>query len=246
MNKLYYDNLLAEIKNTLNKSESVSNVKHALTKGAAREIFVSNLLKPFLSLDLDFSNGIIIDSQNNQSNEVDIIIYNPNVVPPFSLNKIKGFIPFESVVATIQVKSIMNKEELKSSIINAISIKKLKANWKSQILPPASYINSPLCCVFAFKTDLTKKNDYERFIETYEELKNSNELHNIKVPISCFCVSTKLAFKCLNANADPPRFVTTFNNKNYEAVIDFLIYLIDGCNVLKKQRSEMFLSDYIR
>jgi len=157
MNKLYYDNVVAKIKNTLNKSESVSNVKHALTKGDAREIFVSELLKPFLNPNLCISKGIIIDSQNTQSDEVDIIIYNPNVIPPFLLNKIKGFIPCESVVATIQVKSKMDKKELKSSIINAISIKKLGANWKEQISPPTNYVNSTLCCVFAFKTDLTKK-----------------------------------------------------------------------------------------
>lgn len=154
LNKLYQELVISNIQKALKDYEAAENYNHPGLKGRAREIFVTNLLKPFLNPTFGICTGIVIDSNNNQSKQIDIIIYDKNVLPPSMLNDNEGIIPIESVLATIEVKTNLDSEELSNSIENARSIKFLKPKFKRTNIK-----NSPVYCIFAFKSNLTEKSE---------------------------------------------------------------------------------------
>ena len=101
-------------------------LSHGSTIGQAREFLVSRVLSTFLPAGVHIGSGKIIDSQGNESKQIDIIIYDPR----FPLMKVEGgglyFV--EGVLATIEVKSTINKAELKTSLENCKSVLSLVIN----------------------------------------------------------------------------------------------------------------------
>ena len=187
MNDLYNDLLNASIRKIIESSKSIEKIQHNGIKGGLRESFLSNLIKPYLNPNLDICSGKIIDSFNNQSNQIDCIIYDPTIIPPALIIKSDGIIPYESVLATIEVKRTVTSSEIKKIIKNAISIKKLKPNWTSEIggLPGSRF--TPLCCSFSFKSDIKGKSEYERYFKIFEEMKQLNQNEkNFFYQLVCF------------------------------------------------------------
>ena len=126
MNKLYRGAVLTNIHKAIKAAENAKSYDHRGLKGRAREIFVANLLEPYLYPTLGICTGIVIDSEDHQSKQIDVIIYDKQIVPPLLLTEAEGIIPYESVLATIEVKTKLTCTELKKSIKNAISVKQLK------------------------------------------------------------------------------------------------------------------------
>jgi len=107
------------VKGLIEKVISLKQLNHRVTKGQLREIFVSDILKSFLTNQFSIGSGIIINQKGVQSNQNDIIIYDNRILPPF-LNKFNiGIYPAESVAATIEVKSNLTKGEIAKAEISA-------------------------------------------------------------------------------------------------------------------------------
>jgi hypothetical protein len=103
-------------------------IDHRLLKGRYREIIVNDLLMPFLNPRFKMVTGKIIDQYGNQSDQIDIIIYDELITPPILLNTFEGIIPCHSVLATIEVKSLLRaypKSRIARNVINA------QAKWSS-------------------------------------------------------------------------------------------------------------------
>ena len=109
-------------------ANSVSLIKHQLFKGRLREIVVGDLIEPFLPPHIKTTTGTIVDPQGNQSNQVDIILYDEQIVPPILFTLSEGTIPCHAVVATIEVKSCLGAKEVRDAVVNACSIKNLNYN----------------------------------------------------------------------------------------------------------------------
>jgi hypothetical protein len=114
----------------LAQSRIPANAGHSLHKGTPRENFLKNFLIDHLSERVAIGQGEIFDA-GSQANEPrhqnDIIIYRRNF-PRISFDKtITGYLA-ESVVATIEVKSTLTKEDITNAIRASSDIKQLKRN----------------------------------------------------------------------------------------------------------------------
>jgi hypothetical protein len=93
-------------------SIALQDLDHNLLKGELRELFVTDLLKRFLTSQFEVGSGIITNQKGEQSNQNDIIIYDNRILPPFIREQHLGVFPSECVLATIEVKSYLIKTEL--------------------------------------------------------------------------------------------------------------------------------------
>jgi hypothetical protein len=243
MNKLYKEMVIANIKKALSESKAAGNYDNQVLKGRAREIFVSDLLRPFISPNIDICTGIVIDSANNHSKQIDVILFNKRIIPPFLLKEGEGIIPYESVLSTIEVKSKLDREEVLNSVQNARSVKTLEPFF-AEIKSSGTSKNSPACYIFSFDSDLKEKTEYERLKEVVDEV-NSNEDVSIYVPISGLCIPDKCFLYCVNAKKDPD-FKTVDNVDDCNIALEFLIHIIDTCNLLSAQRDQIYIAPYLR
>ena len=103
---------------------------HNLHKGTPRESFIKNFLNSHLSERVAVGTGEIIDADSKpgeKRNQLDIVIYKRDYPKIDFGGGISGFL-VESVVAIIEVKSTLTKDELRSSFVAAQNVKRLKNN----------------------------------------------------------------------------------------------------------------------
>lgn len=108
------------------KADSIEKMKHNLSKGQFRELFITDLLKKFLPHQFDIGSGIIVNQKGEQSHQTDLVIYDKSILPPFISESISGVFPIESVIATIEVKSSCLKKDF-------IEVNK-KANYLNNVI----------------------------------------------------------------------------------------------------------------
>jgi hypothetical protein len=97
---------------------------HASTIGQAREFLVRRVLKTILPASVHIGSGIVIDHEGRASKQIDIIIYDPRF-PMMNLDG-GGRYFVEGVLATIEVKSVINnRETLSGSLDNCRSVLEL-------------------------------------------------------------------------------------------------------------------------
>jgi hypothetical protein len=92
-------------------SQIPANAGHSLHKGTPREAFIKEFLEGHLSSNVAIGTGEIIDSNSPpraQRNQYDIVIYKTNYPKLDFGGGISGFL-IESVVATIEVKSLLDQ-----------------------------------------------------------------------------------------------------------------------------------------
>lgn len=112
-----------------------NNIHHPGTKGDACELNWIEWLKTYLPKRYSVDKAIIIDCENNISDQIDIVIYDQQY-SPFVFNQDSAiYIPAESVYAVFEVKQELNHEYIKYASEKADSVKKLKRT--SAIIPHA-------------------------------------------------------------------------------------------------------------
>lgn len=126
------NNIFDNLELSLNSDMNIK-IEHNLEDGKFREYLVKNLLSKITPSKYSITNGFIIDSNNNRSKEMDIIIYDKNYVPPF-FDETYSIIPIESVIAIIQVKTTLTSDTMKDSIDNLESIEKLESKVGGKII----------------------------------------------------------------------------------------------------------------
>jgi hypothetical protein len=241
MNHLYRDFLLSNIAAFVREVQVSEGFDSPTVKGTAREIFVGKLLRPYLNPTVDVCSGTIVDSSGNQSNQIDIIIYDKGIVPPLLLTQFEGVIPIESVLGTIEVKSSLSSKELKHSITNARSVK-LLAPFFAEIRKSAPIKKSPLCYVYACKSDLVRKPEAERLRwAAWKENQTGNP--KVSVPISGICIMSKSFTRCIRAEGTPI-YEEIKQNAKVNVTMLFLSNVIDFCNHIALQRGRIFIQKY--
>jgi hypothetical protein len=111
-NTLIKDYSTALVKAFYEKVQAIDKLGHRLTKGELRELFLNDLLINFMTSQFGIGSGIVVDSYGNESKQVDIIIYDNRILPPIVKNSNLGTYPIESVLAIIEVKSVLSKQSL--------------------------------------------------------------------------------------------------------------------------------------
>lgn len=111
-------------------SQIPANTGHNLHKGTPREAFIRKFLQDHLSERVAIGTGEIIDSQslpNQPRNQIDIVIYKRDYPKLDFGGGVSGFLA-ESVVATIEVKSLLDQAAMLQSIGTAKTVKALTRN----------------------------------------------------------------------------------------------------------------------
>jgi hypothetical protein len=109
-------------------SQIPANAGHNLHRGTPREAFIKEFSTGHLSAKLAVGSGEIIDATSlprEQRNQFDIVIFKADY-PRINLGgNLHAFLA-ESVVATIEVKSLLTQEDLETAILSARRAKTLR------------------------------------------------------------------------------------------------------------------------
>ncbi len=104
-----------------------ANAGHTLHRGTPREAFIKTFLQSHLSANVAIGTGELIDATSrprDQRNQYDIVLYKTNYPKLDFGGGISGFM-IESVVATIEVKSILDQDGIDQSVKAARAAKLL-------------------------------------------------------------------------------------------------------------------------
>lgn len=146
------------IQTLMGNISSTCDLSHPGLKGNLRELFVANVIKHYMTSQFDLGKGAIINQMGDRSSEIDIIIYDTRIMPPFIKEAYLGLYAAESILATIEVRSWLKLDDILEAERNAEALLRT-------IYYPASTIYGdgnrfqPLCVVIGFFYD---RNDRER------------------------------------------------------------------------------------
>lgn len=124
----------------ISKVPSVSG--HSLHKGSPREAFIKEFLEDHLSTDLAIGTGELIDYRTEaggQRNQHDIVVYE-NSFPRIHLGGGINAYLRESVIATIEVKSTLDQEQMDKATEAAKNAKALEKTGSLRMRPIANYV----------------------------------------------------------------------------------------------------------
>lgn len=111
-------------------SQIPANTGHTLHKGTPREAFIKEYLEGHLSPNVAIGTGEIIDATSQpraSRNQFDIVIYKKNYPKLDFGGGISGFL-IESVIATIEIKSLLDQAAINQSVGAAHNVKQLTPN----------------------------------------------------------------------------------------------------------------------
>lgn len=118
-----FDEVSKQMKSDFVKAQK--SLSHAGLKGEANEETVRKFLRQYLPKTLDITTGMLVDSNGNQSRQLDIIICDTVKTPIFFQSEETRVIPVECAYAVIEVKAFLDKSELEKSYENMKSVKSL-------------------------------------------------------------------------------------------------------------------------
>ncbi|KKR45834.1 MAG: hypothetical protein UT82_C0021G0010 [Parcubacteria group bacterium GW2011_GWB1_40_14] len=230
------------IKEFVEKAEVLSGkgnagISHTTTKGFLRESFVSDTLEFFLPNQFGIGSGIIVNHKGDQSKQTDIIIYDNRILPPFIKEQKVGVYPAESVIAVIEVKSILGSKEIKDAEKSAKYLLNKIYTKKGFSEDCQGYIQTikPLCAIVGFfgqpfqklsKSEASKESTTER--ENAEKWLNDN----IKY-LSAICHSGNyswIKFKQEKYMGWKPE------KRLYQETIRFIAVIIDNIRTASEKR----------
>lgn len=100
--------------------------------GSAREHEVRNKLQLVLPRKVSVATGCVIDSFGGTSNQCDVILYEKDHCPVFSINgdPAATYIPCESVIAVGEIKSSIGTSEINDAVDKIAKVKSLRRYLK--------------------------------------------------------------------------------------------------------------------
>lgn len=95
-------------------------LEHASTVGLAREFVVTEVLRSILPEAVHIGTGRVVDQFGNSSKQIDIVIYDPR----FPKLTVAGGALYmaEGVLATIEIKSCIDADQLRGALDNCASV----------------------------------------------------------------------------------------------------------------------------
>lgn len=154
----------------VNRATSVRRLQHSGLKGAVREAFVRDLLRPLLPIHYVIGQGEIISAYQGTSNQIDVIIADRRILPSILIDQEAGIFPVEASLMTIEVKSSLTAGAIRQADDSARLISKFHhAPPVGQSgFPPGHSIEHVVPGILAFGTDLTESGTTE--LERYTNL----------------------------------------------------------------------------
>ena len=108
-----------------------------VTVGDAMEQPVRDQVEQILPRGIAVGEGFVIDSEGGTSKQTDMILYERDICPKFSINNTPGttFYPCEGVIAVGEVKSTLDRRTLRDAFEKIASVKKLQRLRRTTFLP---------------------------------------------------------------------------------------------------------------
>lgn len=216
-NELIRNEFKNNVRSALTSARNADQIGHAGLTGRAREVFVQQMLRPVLPPYAEFGSGKIVDSQGHTSAETDVIIYSRQTLPPLLFESGFGVYPAEACVYAIEVKSRLTAGELASTIEKFQRLRDfvylpvaLNAAFQAAGGPTPPVI--PL--LFAYDTDLTAKDELERYRELDGEA-------DTKPAVPILCVAGR-GYWWFKPNEPREKWIKHLPTADHEEVIELI------------------------
>lgn len=213
--------------------ELSGGVSHDGEKGAFREFFIAELIRPCLPFQFGVGSGVVIDAYKRQSRQSDLIIYDNRLLPPVILTKDRGLYPIDSVLAVIEVKSTLKSTHYKS-MFEAARLFSPTADNNPNCLRIATLGTLegnqtfyPLYAVFGYTSD-SDRDEFERLEKRFP----GGREH-----IRLICVLNKGVWSCSGGGR-------TQNDQGKNA-IRFLLFLLNRIEEVANSRGKYRLEDWL-
>ncbi len=102
--------------------------QHSGDKGEFREYIITRFLRPFLPECYGIGSGEIFSTSGQYSKQIDLVLFDSVFSNVLFRDANNSLFPCEAVYGLIEVKSNLSVKELKTSIDNVASVKKLERN----------------------------------------------------------------------------------------------------------------------
>jgi hypothetical protein len=104
---------------------SSSSITHSATTGEVNENHFIHLLRRYLPKRYGVDNGFVIDCKGKTSQQIDIIIYDPQYTPRLLDQQDHHYVLAEAVYSVLEVKPIIDKRNLEYAAQKAESVRLL-------------------------------------------------------------------------------------------------------------------------
>lgn len=151
-NEVYRNRLINDIQYAVNEARGAAGVHHPGLIGRIRELAAEKLLRPILPASFSVGTGKIVDRNGALSAEVDLVVYNRNLLPALMYSDRDGLYPIESAYYAFEVKSQCSAAAVRDAIEKTRQIIALDHSSKSRYQGNKSPAGSVL---LAFGSDLT-------------------------------------------------------------------------------------------
>lgn len=165
------DAIIAATENVTKLYELSGDVDHGGEKGAFREFFMKELIRPYIPEHFGVSSGIVVDANGCQSKQSDIVIYDRRLLPPIMLAGESGTFPIDSVLVVLEVKSTLKAYHYETLVDAGRRFSpKTKDNPDGlQIARPGALGGNqaiwPSYAVFGYTSDAPNKDEFKRLEE---------------------------------------------------------------------------------
>ncbi len=159
-------------------SESIT---HDGVMGSVNENHFIKILRKYLPKRYGVDSAILIDCLGKTSDQIDIVIYDPQYTPPLLDQNEHKYIPAEAVYAVFEVKPTINKEYLQYAGEKAQSVSSLTRT--SIEIPHAGGVHAPKLLINIIRGLIATEIDWvDGFGETF---KKNHEQLNGECTIDC-------------------------------------------------------------
>ncbi|MCD4824431.1 MAG: hypothetical protein K8S55_07480 [Phycisphaerae bacterium] len=101
--------LVAEIERVSALSAALGDIEHGSTVGEARESMLRDIFRRLLPSRYQVYSGIIVDTAGRQTPQLDAIIVEQGILPPYLLPSQAAVVPVEAALAAIEIKSTIDQ-----------------------------------------------------------------------------------------------------------------------------------------
>ncbi len=218
----WYEIILNELENI---KDSSLHIKHPRHIGDHLEDSIKKIFEKILPKRFEIGKGFAINSISARSKEVDLIFYDSMQGGVFAKTDSTDYIPIEIISSAMEVKSNLTYTELRKSILNCVSLKKLNFEY-FRISEKERF---PFYTIFAYSSKTNDKNFLRELNEAIFSI--PKELRPNMIYIfnkGLFLPKTKdevvIDYGSIINNENEFGFISTFNNMKLESSILFFFF----------------------
>jgi len=169
---------------------------HAGERGSEAEETLKRFLKEKLPQRFDIASGVVVGADRSISRQCDVIIYDAMNSPVYRAGPRLRILPRDNVPAVIEVKSKLNKDELRDAAAKIATVKKIKPTPICGADQPVTFseiiTTSIFGCVFAFDSYTSLETLAENLRDINADEENSDHWIDLVVILDKGCIGYTL------------------------------------------------------